>query len=713
MMGTENSVIQPFYQLVNRDTCVLVDCRKRLPAIVYLGPPLKHFEAADLVLFDRHEAPASLPDEPAISLLPDITSGFLGHPGISVRRGRHGWQLHSQLETVSQPQCDLLLLKATCAITQVSLHYELTLPAVGAALSIAVTVINDSSTDPLSLDQCNLTVPIPDYFTDCTCFSGRWGLEFQSQTLPLHEIAYGRENRTGRSSHRGAASIIAHERHTSEAQGHAMACHLAWSGNYRLHIEQLVDGRRYLQLGELLAPDEIVLSPGSSYRSPLMWCVFTSEGLSGLSTQCHALIRSDFASVAALRDKPRPVQINTWEALYFDMNESKLLNLIEQAAKLGMERFVLDDGWFSGRDNDRTSLGDWWADSTKLPRGLTPLIEACSRHGMEFGLWIEPEMISPDSDLYRRHPDWVLNHDPSPRILARHQLVLDLTRPEVEAYLFNALATLLNGQAIRYLKWDMNRDIHQGGNAQGSPAGAHQTRALYRLLERVRNAFPEVEIESCASGGGRVDWGILNHVSRFWPSDSNDALDRLSVQRGFSLLYPPELMGCHIGSEVCHLTGRQHDLVFRGGVAFWGHLGVEMDITTLNDRDRDTLMALISLHKDHRQLLHGGRLQRLDRPKEEMAWGVISLTQDEALFGHAQLMSALRPFPMRYRFEGLNERAQYQIRCVWPPIESAELGEHAASLQHRPWRGDVLMQLGITLPIRKPESIIIYHLIRV
>ena len=709
-MGSDNSVTQPFYHLTNADTSVLVDCRQRLPAIVYVGCRLASVEEADLALVDRHEAPASLPTETPIALLPDATSGWLGHPGIAVRRGRQSWQLHAVLLQVSQSQSAALVLLAACSVTQTRLRFELALPAAGRALSVRVTITNDSLSDTLSLDECNLTLPIPDHLEGFTDLSGRWGLEFQSQGHSLTQIEYSRENRTGRSSHRGAASVIVHETPLSESQGQALACHLAWSGNHRVRIEQLTDGRRYCQLGELLAPEEIVLQPGTTYSSPTVWCVFSSEGLSGLSRQWHRLIREQFPTVAALQHKPRPVQLNTWEALYFDINESTLLHLIEQAAQLGVERFVLDDGWFAGRNDDRTSLGDWWADPIKLPRGLAPLVAACKQFDMEFGLWVEPEMVNPDSELYRCHPEWVLHHDPSPRMVARNQLVLDLARPEVQAHLFEALAALLNDHDIRYLKWDMNRDIHQAGNALGYPTSSHQTHGFYRLLDRVKTAFPHVEIEGCASGGGRVDCGVLSYVSRFWPSDTNDALDRLGVQKGFSLFYPPELMGCHIGPETCHLTGRQHTLDFRGGVAFWGHLGIEMDIRTLDERDQSTLMALIQLHKDHRQLLHGGQAQRLERPKEEMAWGVVSGSQQEALFGHAQLASALRPFPVRYRFQGLDARAQYQVRCIWPPIDSDYLAEHAAALQARPLSGDVLMQLGMTLPIRKPESLLIYHL---
>ena len=710
VVPTESSDLQSVYQLSNGDTSVIVDCRQRLPAIGYIGLKLTDVDTRDLALTDRHEAPASLAEAPPVPLMPDITCGFLGHPGLAVRRDRQCWQLHPIVQKAWQPNDHQLILEAFCAVTEMTLRYELTLATRSAALSMRVAITNDSPSEALSLDACNLTLPVPDHLDAYTHLNGRWGLECQSNSQALDQVAYCRENRTGRSSHQGSASVVVHEKHTSETGGHALACQLAWSGNHQLRIEQRVDGRRYLQLGELLSPAEVVLDPGATYDSPTVWCVFSDGGFSGLSQQWYRLLRHDFPRVAALRNKPRPVQLNTWEAMYFQLDESQLLTMIDHAAQLGIERFVLDDGWFQGRDTDRSSLGDWWVDSSKLPSGLTPLIDACERHGMEFGLWIEPEMVSPDSELYRRHPDWILHHDPAPRLLARHQLVLDLTRPEVDAYLFESISGLLEETAIRYLKWDMNRDIHQAGNALGHPAVAHQTRALYRLMDRINCAFPDVEIESCASGGGRVDCGILRYVSRFWPSDSNDALDRLSVQRGFSLFFPPELMGSHIGPETCHLTGRRHSLAFRGGVAFWGHLGIEMDVTTLNHRDREALALLVTLHKTHRSLLHTGQPQRLDRPKHDMAWGVVADDRREALFCHAQLASGIEPFPARYRFQGLDEHMHYQLRCIWPPVDGGFMREHVDAIATRPWSGSTLMALGIALPIRHPESVLIYHL---
>lgn len=712
-MPTESPEIDPCYQLANGNTSLIVDCRHRLPALVYFGPPIHHFTADNLGLLDRGDAPAALPGSTPLALLPDASSGFLGHPGIATRRGRTGWQLHPVVRAANQLSPNQLNLEAYCQVTEVGVRYELMLDPDLPIVALRVCITNQSSAGKLAVDECNITVPVPDHLTHCSGFGGRWGLEFQAQTQAIQQGAHVRENRSGRTSHQSPPYLMVHQKGASETLGEVLACHLAWSGNSQIRVEQLSDGRRYMQLGELLTPGEIDLEPGAVYTSPTVWCAATDRGRGGLSDSWHQLVRDRFPNVSGLRGKARPVQFNTWEATYFDFNEARLLGLIESAGDLGIERFVLDDGWFLGRNSDGSSLGDWQVDREKLPGGLNPLIAACQDQGMEFGLWIEPEMVSPDSDLYRRHPDWVLNHDPLPRLLARQQLVLDLGRGEVQEYLFEVISDLLSSHAITYLKWDMNREIHQAGNAEGHPAVHRQIQSLYGLLERLKLRFPDVEIESCASGGGRVDLGVLPYVSRFWTSDSNDALDRLVIQRGFSLFLPPEVMGCHIGSQVCHLTGRRHTLAFRGGVALWGHLGIEMDPDGLDQDDEDTLRALIELYKRHRALLHGGRALRIDRPDGEMAWAVVDGTQAEGLFAAARLYNTVDVFPRRYRFRGLDETACYRVRLVWPNHYGAVLSSHATGLAREPIPGAVLVRLGIELPIMAPETLFIYHLERV
>jgi alpha-galactosidase len=316
--------------------------------------------------------------------------------------------------------------------------------------------------------------------------------------------------------------------------------------------------------------------------------------------QMHGLVRAsmDWPSGAM---RPRPVHLNSWEACYFRHDEARILDLARAAAAIGAERFILDDGWFLGRNHDRAGLGDWVADPAKYPGGLKPLAQGVNALGMEFGLWVEPEMVNPDSDLYRTHPDWALHLSGAPQPTARNQLVLNLSLPQVEDYLFSSLDRLLSNVPIAYLKWDHNRDLAPAG-------GLAQVQGLYRLLARLRAAHPHVEIESCAGGGGRIDAGIAAFTHRFWTSDNLDAVSRATIQRGFQAFFPPELMGAHVGASPAHATGRRQTLGFRAGVALPGHFGVELDPAKLPAPELAELAGWIAFHTHWRHLLHGQTL---------------------------------------------------------------------------------------------------------
>jgi alpha-galactosidase len=505
-------------------------------------------------------------------------------------------------------------------------------------------------------------------------------------------------------------SITLVEAHTTTQSGAALSLHLGWSGNHQIRVEQLADGRRAVQLGELLRPGEMQLAPGAVYKSPSVFLCHSSQGLNPLIQTAHHMIRRQFGGAWPTTSPSRPVQLNTWEALYFNIDETSLIALIDDSAALGIERFVVDDGWFLGRHDDKRALGDWEVDSHKLPNGLLPIVAACHAHGMEFGLWIEPEMVSANSLLFRKHPDWILKHEGVIPNEARHQYVLDLSRVEVSHYLFDKIQTLLSAHDIRYLKWDMNRDIHQAGTSEKHHAIHQQTQALYALLGRIRAAFPNVTIESCASGGGRVDLGILTHVSRFWPSDTNDALDRLRVQRGFLSTFPPELMGSHVGPSPCHITGRQHTMAFRAGVALWGHMGVEADLRQLNAEDRAVLKDAIKLHKRHRTLLHSGNYSNTERSSSEMAWSVVDKDQSQALCALAMLETPSHAFPTRYRLTGLDAAQSYRVALIWPSSLTEQQRRHQDQLAQTEFSGAWLMSVGLSVPIMWPESLLIYHL---
>ena len=700
---------QPFVHLHTSTASVILDCRGNQPVLAYFGSTLSKVDVDHLNQFDRHQAPASLPIEPKITLTPTIGESYLGHLGLEVRRDNANWGLLPRL-VKSETTGLLVTLTSLCDLTKLEITHRLRLDPKAAVVRLAVSVQNICEKSVLSVDTCALTLPLPDHLVELQDYRGRWGYEFQTNRQTIGSASYVRENWTGRTSHHLNPTITLLEKQTGPSSGAALGLHIGWSGNHHIRIETLADGRRVLQAGELLRPGEIGLLPGEAYDSPEIFLCHSSEGFNTLTQQWHSLIRSTLNDSGAVSSSPRPVQLNTWEALYFDVNAAATMELIEHASALGIERFVLDDGWFVGRTDDRRALGDWQVDPDKFPAGLAPIAQACINRNMEFGLWIEPEMISRESQLYREHPDWVLTQPGVPLIEARQQLVLDLSQPAVARYLFEALSGLLSTLPITYLKWDMNRDIHQAGNANGDHAIHQQTRSLYALLARLRRAFPNVAIETCASGGGRADLGILAFTTRVWPSDTNDALDRLHIQRGFQALFPPEVMGSHVGPSPCHLTGRQHTMTFRAGVALWGHMGVEADIREMNLHDRQVLTQAISLHKQYRRLLHAGDYLVINRPDGEMAWAVINEDQSEGLFALAMLDTPSTPFPSRYRCIGLDPSAEYAVSLVWPSDPRAYVDEHKASLSTATFDGVWLMSVGLSLPIINPETLCIYHI---
>jgi alpha-galactosidase len=373
---------------------------------------------------------------------------------------------------------------------------------------------------------------------------------------------------------------------------------------------------------------------------------------------------------------------------------------------------VLDDGWFGSRRDDTSGLGDWVVARDVYPDGLAPLIDRVRSLGMEFGIWVEPEMVNPDSDLYRAHPDWALTTPGYEAPLARHQLVLDLDNPGAYAHVFGQLDALLRDHDISYLKWDMNRDHVQGAGADGA-AGTHaQTLALYRLLDELRAAHPDVEIESCSSGGARIDHEILRRTDRVWTSDNNDALDRQTIQRGVSMFVPPELMGAHIGPTRAHTTGRVHSLAFRAATALFGHLGVEWDVQKLSDRDRDDLAAAIALHRRLRPLLHTGDAVRFDAEDGYVAHGVYAADRSEAVVSFAVLRSPASQTPPPLRLPGLDPDRSYEVRHL--PLA----GDVAGTGRHRPaWMdrgvlltGRQLAEVGVQPPALYPERAVLIHL---
>ncbi|MGB1868719.1 MAG: alpha-galactosidase [Porticoccaceae bacterium] len=705
------SPLQPFYSLHSDRCSLVIDCRSNAPVILYWGARLAETTQPEMLalLATTQEAPASVAEEAPIALSPETGAGFSGSPGVQVHRDGQHWAIYSSLESVSVESPNQLLLVSRCATTQLRLTHRLALDQSTNMLT-ASTEITNMGDSRLWVDQCAApTIPLP---LDCNRiqgFSGRWANEFQMQSVARFNGSYVRENRSGRTSHDAFPGLIIYGENTNEGTGRAYGLHLGWSGNHRLMVEEQFNSRAYAQLGELFYPGELSLEPGESYCSPCLYGVSTELGLSDLSRCFHGYVRTQLTD-QRMAGKQKAVHFNTWEAMYFDLSEERLRILAKGAAEVGAERFVLDDGWFKHRRSDSAGLGDWWVDTALFPDGLGPLIDHVKEQGMEFGLWIEPEMVNPDSDLYRAHPDWVLSAPGAPLKLARNQLVLDLTRPAVQDYLFSCIDTLLSDYDIAYLKWDMNRVINQPGNSQGRAVTHYQTLALYDLLARVRKAHPLVEIESCSSGGGRADFGILAHTDRIWPSDSNDALDRLAIQKGFSIFFPAELMGAHVGPADCHITGRSLSMATRAGVALFGDMGIEANVLEMDGDEKAELAAAVALHKQHRPLIHGGDLVRLDTQPFENSFGLVAADRREALFSYALLASSPGTTAGRLRFRGLDVDKLYRVNIIWPLEPSSSSASILDIINDSVISGDALINAGLQLPILQPETLLIFHL---
>ncbi len=692
-------------------TSVIVDLLTGAPAIRHWGARLPdgtdvHSLVASMT---RSVANGALDVESPLSVVPEHGTGFPGRPGLAGHR-RRGVSWSPRFEYSSHS-----LIDGTLVSIAIDAQAELLLTttiSLGDVLSVRVSVTNVSATERYLVDRLDVTLPLPAQAVELVQFTGRWTRELHPYRIPFERGAVLAENRSGRTSHEHIPLAFAGTRAFGEWSGEVWGAHLAWSGNHHVLAEVLPDGRRYLQLGELLHPGEMSLLPGTSYSSPEVVAVYSPAGLTEASWGFHRSVRKDERISA-----PRPVLLNTWEAVYFDHDTERLKQLADAAAAIGVERFVLDDGWFGSRRDDTTGLGDWWVSTDVYPAGLTPLIDHVRGLGMDFGIWVEPEMVNPDSDLYRAHPDWVLATDGYPPVLGRHQLVLNLAHPDAYACILGALDSLLRDHQVAFVKWDMNR-VHAQGSGTHGAAGTHQqTHALYRLLDELRVRHPTVEIESCSSGGGRIDHEILRRTDRIWTSDCNDALERQTIQRGASMFIPPEVMGAHIGPNRSHTTGRSHTLDFRAATALFGHLGVEWNVLKLDESERAALAAVIELHKRFRPLLHSGDVVRFDSFDDaSIAHGVYSADRAEALVCVARVATAMSLVPATLHLPGLTPDVRYRISRVSLPNDEAE---SPRSKLQPVWSveghgiemtGHELAVIGIQLPVMHPESALLIQL---
>lgn len=680
-----------------------------VPAVAHWGAPLGP-GPLDLAALERPIPVAALDVEVPVGIVAEAAAGWFGRPGLEGHRSGREFAPRFRLDRSEVAEPGVARFDLSDPIAALTLTLEVTVES-GPLVQVRVVVTNVGST-PYELSALRLGFGVADGATELATFGGRWGLELLEHRAHWDRTSVVVENRRGKTSHERLGAVVVGSSGFGNQRGEVWAAHLGWSGNYEFICDAVTDGRRTIAAGELLAAGEITLDPGASYETPPLYLAYSGAGTNGVSRAFHAYQRSR----SRTRPEPRPVQLNTWEAVYFDHDGDRLGLLADVAAECGIERFVLDDGWFGGRRSDQAGLGDWWVSDEVWPAGLGALVDRVTKLGMEFGLWVEPEMVNPDSDLYRRHPDWVLGDARYPLVLGRQQLVLDLGRADVRDHLFEAIDDLLGTYDISYLKWDHNRDLVAAATAEEGRAGRSgvhaQTVGTYELIDRLRRAHPRVDIETCASGGGRIDLGILARTDRVWASDSIDALDRLAIQRGFSLLFPPEVMGSHIGSPVAHVTGRQHRLGFRAASALFGWMGVEWNLLDASPEDRDQLQTVIEVHKRHRHLLHHGDVLRVDHPDPTVdVHGVLAADRSEALVAVSRVASGDSLHTAAVLVADLDPDRTYRLSVV-------DLGEPLGRARRQPaWLGGGLTMtgrqlaaVGVRAPVLDPESALVIHL---
>ncbi|MBO0594537.1 alpha-galactosidase [Nesterenkonia sp. E16_7] len=707
---------------------VLVDIsRASLPSIVHWGAPLPGLHEAEAVALVDAAVPHRTSNGQDLPVRADVLgslhSGWSGRPGLVGDREATAWTprltvREAQL-VLNEPQ-EAVPEGALTSVGAGALHIAAEDSAAGLRLVVELELmrsgllrgratVTNTGSGLYRVHELGLVLPVPTWAREILDFAGHWGKERVPQRRELTVGTHMREGRKGRTGADAAYVVSVGEPGFGFADGEVWGLHTGFSGNHRTWAERLFDGHQVLGGSELLLPGEVSLVRDESYTTPWLYGVY-GRGLDEQAGRFHDWLRARPQHPT----RPRPVTLNVWEAVYFDHRLQKLTALADHASAIGVERYVLDDGWFGARRDDSAGLGDWVVSREIWPQGLSPLIDHVKSLGMEFGLWFEPEMVNPDSDVARMHPEWIMA--PAERLPteSRRQQVLNLGIEDAYAHVRDQMMALLEEYPIDYIKWDHNRDLLEAGTRPTGRPGVHiQTLSAYRLMAELKEEHPDLEIESCSSGGARVDLGVLEHADRIWASDDIDPFERQQIHRWTQQLVPPELMGSHVASPISHTTGRSHTLDFRAGTAMWGHLGIEWDLTQAADEEITELAQWLSLHKKHRHLLHSGRMVRMDAPDHALQLhGVVRADRREALFA---IIGAALPNtePLgRFRLRGLDPELGYRLRDVTP-------GPDPHGFRRTPWwpaqagavlSGRALHGVGIQAPWLAPDTLRILHL---
>jgi len=545
----------------------------------------------------------------------------------------------------------------------------------------SATFINRGQ-EAVTLDRAlSLQLDLPDHDYDMLQFSGSWARERHLIRTPLRSGIQSIGSLRVASSHQQNPFFALARPHTDNHQGAAFGFNFIYSGNFIDSVE--VDQFDTTRVLVGINPDDFgwKLANGESFQTPEAVMTYTSDGLNRMSQQLGAfyqdhLINQHFAH------QDRPILINNWEATFMDFNEAKLMKIVEQADKLGIEMFVLDDGWFGHRDDDKSSLGDWFVDQKKFSNGISGFADRVHDQGMKFGLWFEPEMISVDSKLYEKHPDWMIATPGRQGTPARNQYVLDMTRQEVVDYLFEHMSAIIKQTKLDYIKWDMNRNITE---MYGAKLPADQQLefphryilGVYQLYARLTEAFPKVLFESCASGGGRFDLGMMYYAPQAWCSDDTDAVERIKIQDGTSYGYTQNMWGAHVSAVPNDQVGRLTSLDTRAAVAYFGDFGYELDITKMAADELATIKKQVAFYKQYRHLFQFGKFYRLDNPDTNndnvYGWQVVNEDRSEAILARFQILNGANPAYIRVYFAGLDPEVTYTVNDGQERFSGAEL----------------------------------------
>ena len=522
---------------------------------------------------------------------------------------------------------------------------------------------------------------------DLIQLSGSWGRERQIIRREVNRGSQSVESRRGSSSHSQNPFISLIGKDTNDHNGEAYGFSLVYSGNFLANTEVDMYNNTRVQLGINPFNFSWLLEAGDEFNTPEVVLVYSNNGLNGMSSIYHNIYSKRLCR-GNYRDKERPILINNWEATYFDFDEKIIKDIAKEAANLGVELFVLDDGWFGERNDDTSSLGDWYVNEEKIKGGLNKLATEINEMGIKFGLWFEPEMVSPNSKLYKEHPDWCLHVEGRTRSQARKQLILDFSRKEVCDEVIKRVSDILLSAPISYVKWDMNRNMTEVGStawsAERQKEVAHRYMlGLYRVLETITSRFENVLFESCSGGGGRFDPGILYYMPQTWTSDNTDAIERLKIQFGTSLVYPPISMGCHVSASPNHQVERSTPISTRALVAMAGNYGYELNITNLTNEEREEVRNQIKLYKEIRNTVQFGDFYRLQSPFEDnkVAWMVMSKDKKEIIVSYVRINAEVNTLQGNLKLRFLDENAKYKI------LETNKV-----------YGGDELMYIGLKLP---------------